>query len=193
MQTSQGIGYYFALKAGKNRLLFDVLADAVFLVLLIIALAIPFLSAKTNPAGQSRFFILFVSMIPTVRTDYVFSLFFERGVSSSFNFDIWAGEVMNAYFPGILFFALALGYSCCTSANKISRKITVLTAVALFLVLPGMLMPGLNVLSLFIGAYILIYTAFILLENKEFDSCLIYGFLYMVAVYRLTEVAAAWN
>ncbi len=195
MQTAQGVGYYFALKSGKDRLPFDIITDFVFVIFLFIALVLPLVISRAKMSfAYSRFVILFVALIPTLRADYVFSIFFNGNfLSEKYNFDTWATQVMTAFSVVVPMFVLALGLSMVIQKEKLSRKNKYLMIDVVVLFVISALLPGLSELFLFIGAYILIFIIFSIFEKSELDSLWLYGFLFATAVYRIISVTAAWN
>lgn len=196
MQTAQGVGYYFCLKLGSsNRILFDVLADLVFCILLGVFLVIPVLFCKKNHKGIfSRYLILFLAFIPSVSTNYVFSLFFNTSIyAKKLNAIEWLGEVISSYSLIVPMLVLVMAYYCEIRKNKVSHGYKTMMIIAFLLVFPGLLIPGITTLCLYFGVYLLLYIIFDFLEQTNFDSIWLYGFLFFVAIYKIISVTAAWG
>ncbi len=196
MQTAQGVGYYFCLKAGgENRLFYDVVTDVVFVLLLCICLVIPMLLCQKKTSGAfARFMILFVAFIPTVRTDYAFSLAFGRAAEFAKS-DIWGriDAAIAALAVLLPFMFLVMGFAMAVKGIKLSSRKIVFMAVSTLLVVLAFLIPVFTAAFLFIAAYFLIITVFEFLEETEIKSLLLYGFLFAVSFYRLLTVTAAWG
>lgn len=194
MQTAQGVGYYFAIRLGKDRLLFDIIVDLIFVIFLIIAMFLPFIVMHSKMAfAYSRFFILFVALVPSLRTDYVFTLFFSvKSLFIKFSFDTWATQIMNAFWIIVPLLILTIGFSTVVLKEKLSRRNKVIFIVTAVLLLLSILAPGFAELLLFVGAYLLIFVIFNILETNDFDSLWLYCFLFAVAIYRIITVTAAW-
>ncbi|MCR4959817.1 MAG: hypothetical protein K6A74_00010 [Lachnospiraceae bacterium] len=196
MQTAQGVGYYFCLKAGgENRLFYDVVTDVVFVLLLCICLVIPMLLCQKKTSGAfARFMILFVAFIPMVRTDYAFSLAFGRAAELAKS-DIWGriDAAIAALAVLLPFMFLVMGFAMSVKGIKLSSRKIVFMALSTLLVVLAFLVPVFTAAFLFIAAYLLIITVFEFLEETEIKSLLLYGFLFAVSFYRLLTVTAAWG
>lgn len=196
MQSAQGIGYYFCLKAGSaNRLPFDIAVDVVFCLLFALLLALPVIFGKSsNFDSLSRFLIIFIAFVPTISTNYVFSLFFNTAVySRKLNFIEWLGDVIAAYGLLIPMTILVIGYYCEIRGNSLSHQCRAALIAAILLIIPGLIVPAITTLCIFLGVYIILCVVFDLLEKTNFNSLWIYAFLFAVAVFRLLSVTAAWG
>ena len=196
MQTAQGVGYYFCLKAGSyNRTLYDVCADAVFVMLFVICLLIPmFLCKKKAPGAFSRFTILFVAFIPTIRPDYVFGLFFDKTI---FNLPFvptsYIDRILSTFGVMVPFLILILGFLKAVKGINLKKRWLTFLMVALILVFPGILVPAFIQALFFVSAYLCIFVIFDALEESDSDFTLVYIFLYGVALLKLINVTAAWG
>ena len=76
MQTSEGIGLYFALKAGaQDRIMYDLAAAAVGMLLLLAALVIPcILLKRLQPASFFRLLCGYLAFLPSVSTSELLHL-----------------------------------------------------------------------------------------------------------------------
>ena len=164
MQTSEGIGFYYALKFNKDRKMFDLLADAFFFLLLLFAVSIPCLVSRINARKTkktasnisfSRFSFIFLALIPSIHTNYVFDLFHDRTMFS-IHTDI------NGFLDGLLEnFRVALPILILLTGmlaiNQVQdRSIFKLIIAALIIEIIFIPFAGLSNLASFVSAYLLI-------------------------------------
>lgn len=195
MQTAQGVGLYFASKIGCNRLIFDIVTDAVFTLLLVLLLLIPqFARLSANKGRVARFFLLFVAFMPSVRCDYVFSLFFNPSVyDEGLAATDWISEILNAYSILVPVLVLSFGFALTIKGTGYTFADTLLPAISAILMLPGLFVPAVNTACLFVGAYLLLMVIYHMLEKANFESKWFNLFLFLASVYRILTVTAAWN
>ncbi|MCQ2519859.1 MAG: hypothetical protein MJ107_04925 [Lachnospiraceae bacterium] len=199
-QTAYGVGYFFSLKSSSDaRVAFDIMVDLIYFCLLLFLCAIPVLldikavrksGAKVFLSKLSKSIILYCGLMPIQRADYIIALFRKETYEVTMPFTKTLNEVAAGYRIIVPFFVLAVGFCVCLKRADLKKYLYRTFAIAGCVLLPGLFVPALLGLSIFVSSFIVLVSIFAVLDKSEFESELIYGFLYMVSIYNLVCVTA---
>lgn len=196
-QTAYGVGYFFSLKAASEaRAVFDIVTDLVYFCIFLVLILIPVFACGKERDVQSiislisKSAVLYSALMPIQRADYIITLFRKETYEMSMSLAGIINETASVFKILVPFLVLAVGFYICSKEEKPAGKWARILLITVALILPGLFVPALLNLSIFAVSYILTVVIFVILEKAQFKSELIYGFLYVAAVYNLVYVTA---
>lgn len=193
MQTAQGIGYFFCLKTGGQRLIYDLITDLILILLFLLLCFIPYVTLKTNSKNPAHFILIYIGLMPFFNLNYFFSLIFNQSDLSRPDFTTRLGTLINsAKMPAILFI-LTLGFFLVVKKLRLKRTEYILLALSLTGMVLALFLPALSELLIFISLYLCLTVTYRLLEKAEFKSFLFYGFLCLLGLWNIYCVTSAWK
>lgn len=190
MQFAEGVGLYFALKAGKDRLLFDLSVDGLAAAALLFLVTLPCLLLKRGGMTvRLRFLLAFLSFMPTLSMAYLIHLMQEEA-EIALNQPVF---VLQTVLP--LLCLLAAGVAIPQGEKVWKRWYSRCCAGAVLLFAAALLVPNLQQLLYFFIVYLLLFVCFDLWERLWLKypalntwGWILFGGLALRAFYVLSEV-----
>lgn len=196
VQSAEGVGFYYCLKFNaSNRLIFDIVTDIIFFILLMVFLLLPVLTLKKRSLHDfSCFTLLFVSFIPSISTAYVFGLFRSLDAfTASVNVNIMAMEFSNHFRILIPFIVLLAGINYVIKNKKPEKAEWIMMIGAFLIILITIPFSGLYSLATYIASYLFIIVIFRLMKELSGKLWLIHIILFFTAIYRIITVCQAYT
>ena len=190
-QTATGVGYFFCLKAGSDqRIVFDIIVDAAYTIIAALLVIIPLIRYKyMNIGAACRFFVIFTALMQIVSPDYVIEIFRAEAYKSNPGFPSMLLTSVSDLIPSIIVLILASSLSYIKGMKRGSTSFIWIIPSLLLLAL-GMIVPGLYPVIMFMLKYLTTVLIFDILESAEIKSPLLYGFLFLRAVYMIVYITA---
>ena len=170
MQSAEGVGLFFALRAGKDRLWFDMTADAMGVMGLLLLVVVPWLRlGHGSVAALLRLLLAFLSFMPSLSMAYLLHPM-DGGEELQLLQPIF---LLQTLLPFLCLWAAVLGkeawkgwYGFCAG-------------LAALLFGMGFLVPSLQPLLHFVMAYLLLLAAFDLWERvwERYPALNVWGWL----------------
>lgn len=190
MQFAEGVGLYFALKAEKDRLLFDLSVDGLAAAALLFLVTLPCLLLKRREMTvRLRFLIAFLAFMPTLSMAYLIHLMQEEA-EITLSSPVY---VLQTILP--LLCLLAAGGAVSQGEKVWKRWYSLCCAGAVLLFAAALLVPNLQQLLYFFIVYLFLLICFDLWERLWLKypalntwGWIFFGGLALRAFYVLSEV-----
>lgn len=170
MQSAEGVGLLFALRAGKDRLWYDVVADSLGVLGLLLLVVVPcFRLGHRSAAALLRMQLAFLSFMPSLSMAYLLH-------------PLEGGEELQLQQPLFLLQTL-LPFFCLWAAvlgrEAWKRWYGFYAGAAVLLFVTGFPVPSLQPLLQFVMTYLLLLAAFDLWERvwKKYPALNVWGWL----------------
>lgn len=197
MQLAEGVGLYFALKLGKERLLFDIIVDILAASGLLLLISLPCLFLKHRKMeALLRFLLVFLSFMPALSMAY---LLHPLQAEAEISIELSA-SVLQMVLPFLCLLAVTVQASSSAALSAVTEKswkrwYSVCCAGAAILFAVTLFIPSLQQLFYFILIYLLLLICFDLWERlylkyPSLDTWgrILFGGLTFRAFYVLSEV-----
>lgn len=199
MQTAEGVGLYFALKQGTDRLPFDLSVDMTALLGLLCLTLLPcVLLRHGNVVGFCRLLIGFLAFMPALSMAYLLN---PLGAEEIFSPELFLSVLQIPIpFLGLLAAALALGDDAAGESGGLDgsawkRWYSLCCLAAVLLAAGAFCQPSLQPLFVFVLTYLLLIVSFDLWERLfmrypalNLWGWALFGGLELRAVYVLAEI-----
>lgn len=190
MQFAEGVGLYFALKAEKDRLLFDVSVDGLAAAALLFLVTLPCLLLKRREmTARLRFLIAFLAFMPALSMAYLIHPMQEE-TEITLSSPVY---VLQMILPFLCL--LAAGVAISQGEKVWKRWYSLCCAGAALLFAAALLVPNLQQLLYFFIVYLLLLICFDLWERLWLKypalntwGWILFGGLFLRAFYVLSEV-----
>lgn len=212
MQTAQGVGFYLSLSGNySSRIIFDVIVDAMAIVLLALLLFVPcFLLGWLNAKSFFRLLAAYLALMPGVDLAVIVHIFDPPGIFV-LSQALAEGDILGAFFLGMkeisAILRLWLPILCFLLmgnrfyGNKgLKRWQRSFLWLQIPLLLGVFLFPAFSFLLSFIMQYMLLLVCFDIWEkyykiysNMHGFGILIFGGFWLRGIYLMIEVMSVWK
>ena len=196
MQTAEGVGYYFCLKLNApNRLPFDIAADVIRTLLLLLVLLLPVIATKNRKFHDFAAFLLtFVAFIPSISTAYILGLFISKESYQMYlETEVLTTEFVNHFRILIPFIILLAGVNILIKGKMPGKADWWLMILAFLVILVTIPFPGLYSMASFVASYLFIIVIYRLMKEISDKYWLLHIIFFFTAIYRIITVCQAYS
>lgn len=195
VQTAEGIGYYYCLKFNApSRLPFDIAADIIFTILLIILLLLPlFLCKRKSIHDFASFLFMYVTFIPSISIAYIFSLQSKESYQIFIDADSLAIEFIQHFRVLIPLIILLAGVNYVIKDKLPARSDWRLMIAAFIIIIASIPFPGLYSMTSFLASYLFVIVLFKMMTGLSSRLWLLHIIFFFTAAYNIITVCQTYS
>lgn len=188
MQTSEGIGLYYVLKTNTtHRLIFDLCADAFFLLAFCIGAAYPMFGTKhLHRVSGYTFLVMFIALMPVVHPTQVFTLMHDITVYlPHLDFKSYLTDIIEPFRLILPLLVISSAVTVLIRQKEFGRFNIRRICIATLLLVPAMFFSNIAFVFLFVSSYLYLIVLFDMLERSELKLIVFKVVLSFAALYKL--------